>query len=501
MNVDTTYSPPVADIDRVRSRALIAGVVGLAGCGIGLLVDRDHFFRAWLVAYMLFLGIALGSLALMMVQHLSGGVWGVFRRIFEASSRTLPLLVVLFVPVLLGIGTLYPWSHADHVATDEVLRHKSAYLNPTFFVVRAVIYFAGWWGIATLLNKWSRLQDSGDLAVNTRIQRLSGAGLVFYALAITFAGVDWIMSLNPHWYSTIFGFLMMGGQGLAALAFTIIVSTFLFKHEPMSGLLKPHHFHDLGKLMFAFVMLWAYFNFSQYLLTFAANLVEEIPYMITRTSNGWQYLAIFLVTFHFFVPWLLLLSRNLKRTPYRLVVIARLDPVHALRRSLHDGVAGVRRYRRQPALARRRTREPLLRALARPRCTARDRWTVALDVLRRVASSDRCWQPAIRICGNRSKPREGPLMAHDPHAAHASADDEYLNPAAGSGHEHTDANVSMIVQFAVWLTASAVIVHILMWFTFAVFVNLRENKARRSSRWPSTGTTAAGGPATSAETC
>jgi hypothetical protein len=249
-------------------------------------------------------------------------VWGVFRRIFEASSRTLPLLAVLFVPVLLGIGTLYPWSHPDHVATDEVLRHKSAYLNPTFFIVRAVIYFAGWWGIATLLNKWSRLQDAGDVAVNTRIQRLSGAGLVFYALAITAAGVDWIMSLNPHWYSTIFGFLMMGGQGLAALAFTVVVSAFLFKSEPMSGLLKPHHFHDLGKLMFAFVMLWAYFNFSQYLLTFAANLVEEIPYMITRTSHGWQYLAVFLVLFHFFVPWFLLLSRNLKRTPHRLVVIA-----------------------------------------------------------------------------------------------------------------------------------------------------------------------------------
>ena len=138
MNVDTTYSPPVADIDRVRSKALIAGVIGLVGCGIGLLVDRDHFFRAWLVAYMLFLGIALGSMALMMIQHLSGGVWGVFRRIFEASSRTLPLLAVLFLPVVLGITTLYPWSHPDHVATDEVLRHKSAYLNTTFFVIRAV---------------------------------------------------------------------------------------------------------------------------------------------------------------------------------------------------------------------------------------------------------------------------------------------------------------------------------------------------------------------------
>jgi hypothetical protein len=322
VNVDTTYAPPTADLERLRSRALIAGVAGLAGCGVGLLVDRDHFFRAWLVAYLLFLGIALGSMALMMVQHLSGGAWGVFRRIFEASSRTLPLLMVLFVPVLLGLGTLYPWSHADHVATDAILQKKSAYLNSTFFVVRAVIYFAGWWAIATLLNKWSRQQDAGDVAVNQRIQRLSGAGLVFYALAVTFAGVDWIMSLNPHWYSTIFGFLMMGGQGLAALAFTILVSAFLFKREPMADLLKAHHFHDLGKLMFAFVMLWAYFNFSQYLLTFAANLVEEIPYMLTRTSHGWQYLAVFLVLFHFFVPWFLLLSRSLKRTPHRLVVVA-----------------------------------------------------------------------------------------------------------------------------------------------------------------------------------
>jgi hypothetical protein len=322
VTVDTTYAPPTADIERLRSRALIVGVVGLVGCGIGLLIDRDHFFRAWLVAYLLFLGIALGSLALMMIQHLSGGAWGVFRRIFEASSRTLPLLMVLFVPVLLGIGTLYPWSHADHVATDAILQKKSAYLNSTFFVVRAVIYFAGWWAIATLLNKWSRQQDAGDVAVNQRIQRLSGAGLVFYALAVTFAGIDWIMALNPHWYSTLFGFLMMGGQGLAALAFTILIAAFLFKREPMSDLLKPHHFHDLGKLMFAFVMLWAYFNFSQYLLTFAANLVEEIPYMITRTSHGWQYLAVFLVAFHFFVPWFLLLSRNLKRTPHRLVVVA-----------------------------------------------------------------------------------------------------------------------------------------------------------------------------------
>jgi hypothetical protein len=320
--VETTYAPPVADIERPRSRALIAGGIGLAACAVGFFVNPEQLYRSWLIAYLLFLGIALGSMAMVMIQHLSGGGWGVFRRVFEASSRTLPLLMVLFLPVLLGRGTLFPWTHPDHVQADEVLRHKAAYLNTTFFLIRAAVYFVGWWGIATLLNKWSQAQDRGDVAVNARLQRLSGAGLVVYALTVTLAGIDWIMSLNPHWYSTLFGFLMMGGQGLSALAFTIVVSAFLFKHEPLADVLKPHHFHDLGKLMFAFVMLWAYFNFSQYLLVFAANLIEEIPYMTTRTTHGWQYLALFLTIFHFAVPWLLLLSRDLKRNPHRLVVIA-----------------------------------------------------------------------------------------------------------------------------------------------------------------------------------
>jgi hypothetical protein len=317
-----TYTPPAADIDASRSRALIAGLVGLVVCAIGFVVDRDHFFRSWLTAYLLFLGIALGSMALMMIQHLSGGTWGVFRRVFEASSRTIPFLAVLFVPVLFGIGSLYTWSHPDHVQTDEILRHKALYLNVPFFIGRAVFYFAAWAGLAWILNRLSARQDTGDLSVNMTIQRWSGAGLVIYAMTVTFAGVDWIMSINPHWYSTLFGFLMMGGQGLAALAFTIVVSTFLVKRQPMATLLRPHHFHDLGKLMFAFVMLWAYFNFSQFLLTYAANLVEEIPYMTTRMSHGWQYLAVFLLVFHFAVPWLLLLSRQTKRTPERLVIIA-----------------------------------------------------------------------------------------------------------------------------------------------------------------------------------
>jgi hypothetical protein len=319
--VDQTYAPP-ADIDSRRSQALVAGLVGLVACAIGFVVDRDHFFRSWLIAYLLFLGIALGSMGLMMIQHLSGGAWGVFRRIFEAASGTLPLLAVLFIPVLVGMGSLFPWTHADHVAADEVLQHKAPYLNVPFFLIRAFIYFAGWIAIAEILRRWSRRQDEGDMSVNLRIQYLCGGGLVFYTFAATFASIDWIMSINPHWFSTLFGFIFVGGQGLAALTFTIIVATYLVRQSPMDTLLRPSHFHDLGKLSLAFVMLWAYFNFSQYMLVYAANVVEELPYFITRISGGWQYLAIFLVIFHFAVPFGLLLSRDLKRTPARLVYVA-----------------------------------------------------------------------------------------------------------------------------------------------------------------------------------
>ena len=320
--MDTTVLTAPQDLAAHRSKALVVGLVGLAACGLGFVLNRDQFFRSWLIAYLLFLGIALGSMALVMIQHLTGGTWGVFRRVLEASSRTLPLLALLFLPVVLGMSTLYPWTHEDLVRADEILHHRQPYQNTGFFLARALVYFASWIALAWTLTRWSRRQDEGDMSGNMLLQRVSGAGLVIYALTITLAGVDWVMSINPHWYSTLFGFLMIGGQGLSALAFTIVIATLLVKDEPMSGLLKPHHFHDLGKLMFAFVMLWAYFNFSQFLLTYAANLLEEIPYFIARINHGWQYLALFLIVFHFAVPWLLLLSRDRKRNPARLVWVA-----------------------------------------------------------------------------------------------------------------------------------------------------------------------------------
>jgi hypothetical protein len=319
---DPTYSLP-EEFSARRGTALVAGVIGLVVCAIGVFVNPDHFFRAYLIAYLFWLSIPLGSLALMMVHHQSGGAWGlVVRRIFEASSRTLPLLALLFIPIVLGMGRLYPWTHADHVAHDPILQHKALYLNTPFFLVRALFYFASWIGLAMVLNRWSLRQDEGVLPATRRMQVISGAGLVLYGLTVTFAAVDWVMSLNPHWFSTMMGFLFMGGQGLSALAFTILVATMLSRRPPMDHVLKAAHFHDLGKLMLAFVMLWAYFNFSQYLIIYSGNLVEEIPYYITRTTHGWQYLALALVVFHFAAPFALLLSRDLKRSAPRLVMVA-----------------------------------------------------------------------------------------------------------------------------------------------------------------------------------
>jgi hypothetical protein len=322
VNATMTYSPP-ADLDARRTRALIVGVAALVLCAVGFVVNRDQFFRAWLVGYMLWLGVALGSMGLMMIHHLSGGAWGmVVRRVWEASSRTLPLLTVLFIPIVLGMGSLYPWMHTELMQTDEIMRHKAVYLNRNFFLLRAAVYFIGWNLIAWRMTALSRAQDEGHIEATRSMQRLSGGGLVFLALSVTFVGVDWFMSLNPDFYSTMFGFLFLNYLGLAGLAFTIIAASYLRDASPMGSLFRPSHFADYGNLTLAFVMMWAYFQFSQYLLVYAANLEEEIPYVLTRIENGWQYLALFLLVFQFVVPFCVLLSRALKRTPSRLVKLA-----------------------------------------------------------------------------------------------------------------------------------------------------------------------------------
>jgi hypothetical protein len=284
----------------------------------------DQLFRSYLIAYLFWLGIALGCLPLLMLHHLVGGRWGfVLRRVLEAGTRTLPLMLLLFVPLVFGIHSLYEWSHSEIVAQDAVLQAKSSYLNVPFFIFRAAVYFGAWIIVSYFLNRWSAQQDAtGDQALARRLQLLSAPGIALYSLAITFASIDWGMSLEPHWFSTIYGMLFIVGQSLAALAFAIPVVIRLGGSPPLSEFLEKEVFHDLGNLLLTFVMLWAYISFSQYLIIWAGNLPEEIPWYSRRGANGWQWIAAFLAVFHFAVPFLLLLGRANKARKTLLAAIA-----------------------------------------------------------------------------------------------------------------------------------------------------------------------------------
>ena len=303
------------ELKGLQSRLLLAGGVGAALCAVGLLVNPAQFVRSLLPAYMWILSIALGSLALVMVHQVSGGAWGVvIRRILGAASRTLPLLTLLFIPIALGLHALYPWADEAHVAEDPILQWKQPYLNAPFFLARAAIYFAVWNAIAFFLNKWSVEQDAtGDPDIPRKMQLLSAGGLLAYGLTITFAAFDWLMSLEPHWFSTMYGVLIMGGHALSAMAFAILVLSWLARRPPLHDLISPNHFHDLGNLLLGFTMLWTYFGFSQYLIIWSANIPEETEWYIHRTGHGWQIIAVGLVIFHFAVPFLVLLSRAVKR--------------------------------------------------------------------------------------------------------------------------------------------------------------------------------------------
>jgi hypothetical protein len=260
MTTTETYQPPetIGGLQRLGMGAAFLGVV-LAIVGFAL-YGQQRFFQAYLVAYTFVFGVVLGSMALLMVQHLSGGAWGVvIRRPLEAAVRTMPIMAFLFIPIVLGMGDLYHWTHADVVANDQVIREKAAYLNTPFFIARQFFYFAIWLVIGALLTRWSAEQDrTGDPALIRKFSILSGGGLVVYSLTVTFAMVDWTMSVNPHWFSTMWGPLHMVGQGLSAMSFAIVILIMLSQMAPLNRVVTSHHLHDLGKLLFAFLMLWAY---------------------------------------------------------------------------------------------------------------------------------------------------------------------------------------------------------------------------------------------------
>ncbi len=309
---------------RLSQRALVVGVAGLLLCAVGAFTNPEQFFRSYLIGYLLSLGIALGCLGLLMLQHMTGGNWGiVIRRPLESATRTLPLLALLFLPIVFGLRRLYVWTGPMQ---DSLPDFQKGYLTIPGFLTRAVIYFAIWNLLMFLLNRWSKQQDTNteDRALRRKLQLLSGPGIVLYVFTMTFAAVDWVMSLSPHWVSTIYGFLFVAGQAISAMSLMIIVIVMLAGSEPMSRVLQPRHLHDLGKLLFAFVMLWAYFSFSQLLIIWSGNLPEEITFYRSRLYGSWGYVAVALLLFHFALPFFVLLSRDVKRSARFLPKLAAL---------------------------------------------------------------------------------------------------------------------------------------------------------------------------------
>jgi hypothetical protein len=311
--IEVTDSPALAGF---QQRALVIGGIGLLAGAVGAAMNFDQFIHSWLIGFLFCLGLTLGSLALLMLQHLSGGQWGlVSRRVFEAATRNIPLVALYFVPVLLWMPKLFEWAGPE-AGENPIILAKAGYLNVRFFIIRAVIYFAYWMVCVYLLNHWSAEQDRGVAttpADSVRFRKISAPGLLFLVLTVTFASVDWIMSLDPEWFSTIFGLLTIAGWGLTSLALTVVVLAQVDGTRPFAGVLGPRHFHDLGKLLLAFTMLWAYLSFSQYLIIWSGNLPEEIPWYVRRVSGGWGWVAIALVVGHFVLPFLLLLSQDLKK--------------------------------------------------------------------------------------------------------------------------------------------------------------------------------------------
>lgn len=303
-------------VDRLQRSALLVGIVALAIVAIGGLFNAPQFFRSYLLAFVFCLGPALGSLGITMLHNVVGGRWGaLIKRFLAAGARTLPFMAILvlpiIIPVLLGMSNLYHWTDPHVIEHDAVLAGKRSYLNVPFFTLRTLLYFAIWIGFTMLLAR--KTADDADPVEQNRAKTISAPGLIVFAFTVTFAGVDWIMSLEPHWFSTMYGAILLVGQALSTLAFSVLILTWLSRREPFAGLLRPEHFHDIGSLIFAFTVLWAYTSFSQFLIIWSGNIPEETPWYIRRSNNGWQIVAAILMLFHFAVPFFILLNRFIKR--------------------------------------------------------------------------------------------------------------------------------------------------------------------------------------------
>ncbi|HOJ74325.1 MAG TPA: hypothetical protein PLV57_11830 [Phycisphaerae bacterium] len=307
-----TELPP--SLARVLKPSLIVGAGALLACAGGGIVNARRFFESYLAAYLLFLGIALGSNAMLMVHQLVGGNWGrLVRRLQEAAAASLPLMALLFIPILFGLPDLYPWADSRH-AGDPLFQLRRPYLNPPFFLARAAVYFAIWIVAAWLMRRWANhYEENGQTRYYTRLQRLSAGGLVLYVFTVSFAAVDWIMSREPQWFSTIIGFLVVAGQALSGMAAVVLLLALVVREEPLAGAASRQDFNDLGNILLTLVILFSYMAFVQFLIQWYGNTQEDIAYYVPRMRGGWAWVGAMLIVFHFFVPFFLLLVRFNKR--------------------------------------------------------------------------------------------------------------------------------------------------------------------------------------------
>lgn len=313
----------VKALDRVCALGALGGVIGGVALVAGAVSSVQAALQSYLFAYIFCFNFTLGCFGLLMMHHMVSGGWGfMIQRIIEAGMWTILVMALLFVPILLGVGVLYPWAWPGEVQSVHVW---SAYLNVPFFVVRSVIYFSFWICAAFFLSSWSRRQDaSGDPRLTRRIRLLCAPGLALYVMTMTFASIDWIMSLEPGWFSSIYGFLFVVNQVLAALALAVIALRFLVSYGPLSDVASEQRFQHLGNMLLTFVILWAYIAYSQYIIIWSADLPDENSWYVRRLGGGWANLCLFVVVVHFFLPFLLLLFRRTKRSLRSLALVALL---------------------------------------------------------------------------------------------------------------------------------------------------------------------------------
>jgi len=338
-----------AGLRGLGGKALVVGALAAVATAAGALADPQHFFPAYLVAWLLWYTVASGCLGLLLMHHLSGGRWGiVLRRPMEAAARTLPLLALLAVPLLTSLDRLFLWANPAKIAGDALLEHKASWLNPTLFVIRFAVFLSVFSLLAFRLSRRSADQDAeGDGGRADAMQRTSAVGFLFFVIATSFVGFDWLMSLDPHWFSSLYGAIFLAGSAIAALTFLILVASRLTASEPLAGVFSGKRFHDFGTLLFAFVMFFTYLCISQFIIAYQGNLPEEVVWFRDRFGGAWGYVAWGLLLFHFFFPFLILLSRAVKKRAAALAKIAGfvlamrwVDLVWQSRPSLAHGGAG-----------------------------------------------------------------------------------------------------------------------------------------------------------------